>query len=1341
MRPETYTALLKDLQKLQKTLVASQLEATRRDPALAARMARLHAEAEVGGRLDDFVGTAARKSTVLFLLRSVFVRVLEDLGILGLKRIRDDWGFAAFREVAPALGLRAYFAFVFRDLAVDFPALFSPSEDELPLPSEDGCRALWNLWHHPNRDGEHYTWDGEGAFESRFLGDLYQDLDADIRKRYALLQTPRFVEEYILDHTLTPALVEFDPARLRGEDENSTQRRKGEKTQEEGGDRGDAGDARTFRLLDPTCGSGHFLIGAFHRLADYWKARDCDEITACERALEGVWGCDINPHAVEIAHFRLLLEYVTRTGVRDLERLAKLRPHLRAMDSLIPWERASQQVDLFPARDRLDAYATPKQREENAAFLGREFHVVVGNPPYITPKDVRKRDDYRVFWPDSASGKYSLSAPFMERFLGLGVAGAFSGQITSNSFMRREFGSRLIERVLPTWDLTRVIDSSGARIPGHGGTPTAMIFARSRPPVGDTVSAILGKRGEPKAPLQPEQGAVWSAIVRSGTQANDESPFITVADLRRAVLESHPWSLGGGAAQEIKATMEENATHRLSDAVASLGLLTKLILDDVYLPAPSWLSRRCPQKLVHLVEGDQVRDWSIAFPYSIIFPYSMGPTRFEPDSGSRDSAVFRFLWSWRVDLWKRRSRASKFAALETIPGAVFFEYPFFYPETLTPPVLAMASVATHGHTSLDRAGRLYKETTPAIKLAGDKRLSDYFDMAGVLNSSSMEFWGKQVFHNKGNNSEGGGLKSEAWEQFIQRDTTKLRAAPLTSQDAEPRMALAEALDATAQARAACLPAALLAAKTWSPTSLGQDLAAAHERFLTHTRRMVALQEELDWLTYGSYGLIEPVPIVAPESVEPLAPGHRPFEIVLARKDDEADDDEKSAWWSRHGHERVTEIPAVYSEAHRARLQQRIELIESDARLALLETPPYKRRWQLADWPAETKKAAESWLLDRLEDLFAPAGDATPRGPLAEPKPYRLEDIALAWSRDPRVAAVAGVWTGTGLSVDLTLVAEKLLRANALPDNPHRVYSGEGLRKLAEWKRVWALQDQEDAGLPLTDPDDPSPTAKRLDAIPLPPKFDKADFVRAEYFATRGKLNVPRERFIVFAELQPNRFGWNGWRDRERALAQVDAYTLAEGDPLAPLPAPTSDDPRRCGVTFGLWESLPDVRRWGAADEHAELQALAREACRQPRCPCPLVEAWKPLVLHAKTATAASRQATAKANARAEAKTRAAEEASVSLAQRAWVADLFRAAEALDAGAVWARHQAKLAEPVAGSAQLTMALPGTRGAEEHAGLDEAKLARVLDDLVASGDLDVTGRGKKKRYQVVGRAGAQ
>ena len=46
-------------------------------------------------------------------------------------------------------------------------------------------------------------------WNTRFLGDLYQDLSEEARKRYALLQTPEFVETWILDRTLEPAIREF----------------------------------------------------------------------------------------------------------------------------------------------------------------------------------------------------------------------------------------------------------------------------------------------------------------------------------------------------------------------------------------------------------------------------------------------------------------------------------------------------------------------------------------------------------------------------------------------------------------------------------------------------------------------------------------------------------------------------------------------------------------------------------------------------------------------------------------------------------------------------------------------------------------------------------------------------------------------------------------------------------------------------------------------------------------------------------------------------------------------------------------------------------------------------
>ena len=65
------------------------------------------------------------------------------------------------------------------------------------------------------------------------------------------------------------------------------------------------------------------------------------------------------------------------------------------------------------------------------------------------------------------------------------------------------------------------------------------------------------------------------------------------------------------------------------------------------------------------------------------------------------------------------------------------------------------------------------------------------------------------------------------------------------------------------------------------------------------------------------------------------------------------------------------------------------------------------------------------------------------------------------------------------------------------------YKESGLRKRAQWERVWDQQREEDR------------TGERLD-IKVPPKYSGADFLRHSYWSNRGKLDVPKERFIYLS---------------------------------------------------------------------------------------------------------------------------------------------------------------------------------------------------------------------------------
>ena len=136
--------------------------------------------------------------------------------------------------------------------------------------------------------------------------------------------------------------------------------------------------------------------------------------------------------------------------------------------------------------------------------------------------------------------------------------------------MKREFGKKLIEEFFAGRDgargvdLTHVIDTAGAYIPGHG-TPTVILFGRNRTPVAKTIRAVMGIRGEPCTPDDPAQGLVWSAIVAQIDQPGSQSEFVSVADSPRELFHKHPWSIGGGGAAELKEQLEKQLQSRLEE--------------------------------------------------------------------------------------------------------------------------------------------------------------------------------------------------------------------------------------------------------------------------------------------------------------------------------------------------------------------------------------------------------------------------------------------------------------------------------------------------------------------------------------------------------------------------------------------------------------------------------------------------------------------------------------------------------------------------------------------------------------------------------------------------------
>ena len=722
--------LLKELQGLLGRIEADLLERSNLDILPEVRQS-LRSEYE---QAKDSVRTAqsyeewrsdyAMHIGAAWVLSCVFVRFLEDNGLIDppmisgvadrLQRSRDE--HEQYFRSHPTETDREYLLAGFGKLAKlsGGAEIFGQHNPVYEVPtwlSGDAAGELLRFFRQINPGTGTLVHDFTDAnWDTRFLGDLYQDLSERARKKYALLQTPNFVEQFILERTLEPAIEEFG---LQG-----------------------------FRMIDPACGSGHFLLGAFQRLIDRWYRQDPNEKYAVlvQRALDSVHGVDINPFAIAIARFRLLLAAMKEAGIAGLRNAPDFKIHLACGDSLLHGE--GTQLPLAGVEPlKKHHYRSEDVKPLNQILIRGHYHAVVANPPYIVPKDAAANGDYRKRY-KTCHRQYSLAVPFMERIFQLAIDKGFTGQITANSFMKREFGKKLIEEFFPTVDLTYVIDTSGAYIPGHG-TPTVIVLGRNRKFIGNTIRTVMGIKGEPSTPDDPAQGKVWSAILNQVDQPRSQSEFVSVADSVRDAFHQHPWSIGGGGAADLKQLLDEGSTQFLADVVTEIGFSVVTREDEVYLIGePVALRQEIAPKFTHpLVAGENVRDWSIQEPVGALFPYDESSLL-----AQASQPVIKFLWLWKQQLSGRV--AYGYSQIER--GLQWFEYSMFFTNRFRIPLsIAFASVATHNHFVLDRGGKVFKQSSPVIKLPANSTEEDHIALLSLLNSSTGCFWMKQVFYPKG----------------------------------------------------------------------------------------------------------------------------------------------------------------------------------------------------------------------------------------------------------------------------------------------------------------------------------------------------------------------------------------------------------------------------------------------------------------------------------------------------------------------------------------------------------------------------------------------------------------
>ena len=298
-----------------------------------------------------------------------------------------------------------------------------------------------------------------GEIYEQFLGDVIE-IDGntvkvinkpEVRDSDGVIPTPRYIAEVIVDRTLRPLLAGKSPADLEG-----------------------------FTVADICCGSGIFLLAAFEILLDHylnWYLDGDRRAHEGQRIYESVanqWrltfderrrilvahirGVDIDPNAVEIAQFSLLLkliegetacalhQYVERTRSTALPPLGTA---LRCGNSLVshPEWRAALGED--PDVDQIKPFNWDTEYPVEMGCGG--FDAVFGNPPYIRIQNMAKYSPEEVAFFQHPDSPYSTAEHnnfdkyllFIERAVRLTRDTGRVGMIVPHKFMTIRSGRAL----------------------------------------------------------------------------------------------------------------------------------------------------------------------------------------------------------------------------------------------------------------------------------------------------------------------------------------------------------------------------------------------------------------------------------------------------------------------------------------------------------------------------------------------------------------------------------------------------------------------------------------------------------------------------------------------------------------------------------------------------------------------------------------------------------------------------------------------------------------------------------------------------------------------------------
>jgi hypothetical protein len=323
--------------------------------------------------------------------------------------------------------------------------------------------------------------------------------------------------------------------------------------------------ALNLRVVDPACGSGSFLLGAYQYLLDwhlnYYLNHDPQSHLRGKNpplvATEGgeyrlttetkkriltsnIYGVDIDAQAVEVTKLSLLLKLLEgETGQLALgfERvLPDLGQNIRCGNSLIGWDYFQGQI--FPDEEEIQRVNPfDWQRAFPHVFAAGGFDAVIGNPPYIRQESLGDDKPYYQNIYEVFTGTADIYSYFIEKGVKLLAPGGQFSYIVANKWLRAKYGFKLRQ-----WLKTKSIEE----ITDFGDLP---VFT------GATTYPLILRVSNNPPHFQPRITNVKTLDFASLQEYVNE--YGEISD--QTCFEEDGWSLAGKQTQDLLAKIRQNS--------------------------------------------------------------------------------------------------------------------------------------------------------------------------------------------------------------------------------------------------------------------------------------------------------------------------------------------------------------------------------------------------------------------------------------------------------------------------------------------------------------------------------------------------------------------------------------------------------------------------------------------------------------------------------------------------------------------------------------------------------------------------------------------------------------